>query len=172
MFPKIVMLVSNVILWMIFGFLSKLLNCDLQRSIRNNTGVLHVMAFLALFYLFTLVDTDSKNKPVLTILKDTILLYVFFIMVTKSKWYVVWPLVLSVVAMQLIKHEYDYRKEHKPEAVWSDRTQAKIMNIGVALLIVLSISGVVDYYLIQKAEHSSDFTFIKFIFKEAECKLP
>ena len=150
---------SNVVLWMIFGTLVTMLNCDLQVSIRNNPIFLHVMAFTAIFFLFTLLDNDhTRSLP--TACLQSLYVYVLFLMLIKSKIYFLIPIFILLMIDQAIKYEYNHRKKNGKK-LWN---QQVVSNIITFTIIVLLILGVADYYKLQVKEYKSKFSWINFIF--------
>jgi len=146
--------ISMLMLWLLFGFLSTFVNCDLQRLMTQNIITRHVISLLAFFFLFTLIDSKAN---LLTTWIKTIVVYVLFILLTKNKWYIVLPVLALLLVDQSLKR---YKNE-----VTTDDGKTRIDNARSFLnkiIIVIILLGTLDYYLIQKAEYKNRFSFIKF----------
>jgi hypothetical protein len=85
---------SGMFLWIVFSFLASLINCDIQRMMRQNPLLIHMFGFTAFFFLFTLIDANNKTS-LKTVWFKTFFVYLLFVMMTKAKWYFVLPVLHS-----------------------------------------------------------------------------
>ena len=143
-------------LWIIFSFLSALLNCDLQRFLRLNPLILHLFGLIAFFFLFTLLDYKSTASIYVTWFK-TFFIYILFILMTKSKWYFVIPVLSLLLIDQCIKKQTAYDKDQGNEDI--RKLISKIINISSITLIII---GTIHYMYLQKVEYQKEFSLFKF----------
>lgn len=150
---------SLILMWIIFGYLMVLLNCDLQRLLINTPLFLHGMAILVVFFLMTTIDPNNKSANLLEIFSKTVFVYVCFLLVTKSKWYFALPVIVVISIDQVIK------RAEASKSVEDRLSSNKIYHYGVRGLIVLLVTlGSIDYARLQKLEYKADFTWFKFFF--------
>jgi hypothetical protein len=150
---------SLILMWIIFGYLVVLLNCDLQRLLVNNPLFLHGMAILVVFFLMTTIDPNNKSANLFEIGLKTVFVYICFLLVTKSKWYFALPVIVVISIDQMIK------RADAAKPVEDRITRNKIYHYGVRGVIVLLVTvGSIDYARLQKLEYKSQFTWFKFFF--------
>lgn len=157
---------SVILLWIVFGYLNVLLNCDLQRMLMNRPLFLHGMAIIAFFFLMTTIDPKNKNDEFWKVAVKTVFVYALFVLVTKSKWYFALPVLVVLFVDQALKRR---------EAIAEDTdglTTDKRYRMGVgALITVLVVLGTVDYARLQKLEYKGKFSWFVFFFGLAKrCK--
>lgn len=169
-------------LWLLFGFLSHMVNCDLQRMIKQSVAIRHIIGLTAFFFLFTIIDGGNKDVDVLTLFFKTTLVYVLFIFTTKSKWYFTLPVLGLLMIDQVAKKLYeDKKKLAQAERFTSSeemtgienleqkaRLTNQIINIVVICIIIV---GMLHYMYLQKLEYGEQFSFVKFFFEtNMNCK--
>lgn len=161
---------SSMYLWIVFGFLATMLNCDLQRMLKNNLLVVHLSGLVAFFFLFTLLDSNNKSSVGVVWLK-TVFVYILFVMMTKSKWYFVVPVIILLLLDQTFKKEIAIRVANGKldnEIKGRQEMFTHVVNMLVVLLIVV---GMLHYMWIQYTEYHKDFSLYKFFFGIADrCK--
>lgn len=164
-------------LWLLFGFLSRLVNCDLQRMIEQSSGVRHLVGLMAFFFLFTLIDGSNHSVGVSSLFVKTFFVYILFIFTTKSKWYFALPVLGLLIYDQISKkiHE-DCKKKMKETGMSSEEIDEiderankknKKMNILVVSTIIV---GMLHYMYLQKLEYQKDFSLYKFFLVNNTCK--
>jgi hypothetical protein len=161
--------ISSMYLWLIFGYLSALINCDLQRFMLQNPFVIHSLALVAFFFLFTLLDSNNQTNVGMVWVK-TVVIYAIFLLVTKSKWYFALPVLgLLLVDQTLKKHvQYLERIGKIDEATRSKyKLAARVLN-GITLGLI--VFGTLHYMVLQKIEYKENFSFVKFFFALGQCK--
>lgn len=161
-------------MWLMFGFLSHLVNCDLQRMIQNSAVVRHVICLVAFFFLFTIIDGANTDASIASIIIKTLLVYVLFIFTTKSKWYFALPVLALLALDQVLKKVYEQRKQKqadKDKAAAIEAQHRKINYVINIAVILTSIVGMLDYMHLQKIEYGSKFDLFKFFFQvNTNCK--
>lgn len=159
---------SGMFLWLIFGFLSFLINCDLQRFLTSNPFWIHFFGVVAFFFLFTLVDNNTSSIIIIWI--KTLFVYFLFILMTKSRWYFAVPIIILLVITQSLKKELQIRIINKQDVTVFKRNQEIITNLLQIVIIVLIFIGSIHYLHIQHREHKNDFSIWKFLFYVTKCR--
>ena len=151
---------SLIILWIVFGYLTVLLNCDLQRLMLKNPMFLHVMALIVFFFLFTTLDPNNTGDFGMLVVK-TLFVYVVFILITKSKWYFALPVILLLLVDQLLKRWEALSGTEPSERITQNQWYIYTSRGLISLLVAL---GTLDYARIQKLEYGKKFSWYTFFF--------
>lgn len=156
---------AALFLWLLFGFLSHMINCDLQRLLVSSALVRHAIGVLAFFFLFTLLDGKSRETPTLVLIVKTLLVYILFIFTTKSKWYFALPVLSLLLLDQIMKHSFEYNalntdSEEKKQELQSFHQRVNYI-INVTVIIVILV-GLFHYMYLQKIEYREKFSLYKF----------
>lgn len=160
---------SALYLWLLFGFLSSMVSCDVQRWMRDSHLFRHFVGIVAFFFLFTVIDQKNK-KPVLYVWTKTFFVYFLFILMIKSKWQYSIPVLLLLIIDQSIRVQMDYmERQSKPQeekdndadtvARWNKVRSALSVALGVLIVV-----GVVHYAIRQKNEFGNKFEWSTFFF--------
>jgi hypothetical protein len=158
---------SAIILWLIFGFFSPLLNCDLQQLLTKNVYAKHIGCLVCVFFLIAVFIAPPTQDLGVTWIQ-TLILYVFFIMATKSKLFPILLVLLLLVIDQSIRLEIERRLALDPEAdVKQLKTTRDYLLYSIAILIVL---GCAWYYVIKYQEYGDSFSNVTFFFGSNSCK--
>lgn len=161
---------SGMYLWLIFGYLSALLNCDLQRFLKSHTLITHMFGFVAFFFLFTLLDSNNKNSILVVWLK-TLFIYALFVLMTKSKWYFVIPVLALLLIDQSIKKDIAFKRAAGQDVREAERWQKSITELITYAIITLIVIGTLHYMYLQRKEYKSNFSFYKFFLGWSKCKM-
>ena len=152
---------SALYLWLLFGYLSSMVSCDLQRLMNNSTIFRHFVGIISFQLLFTTLDSENQDDIFRTATK-TLAVYIIFILLTKSKWYFSIPILCMIVLDQSIAYQGKYLRKK------GDETQAntidsvrEVMGVGLIALIVV---GFVHYGFRQYNEFGSAFSFTTLLF--------
>lgn len=159
---------SGMYMWLIFGYLSHLINCDLQRFMYSHALVTHLVGLTAFFFLFTLIDSNTQDVTIWMIWLKTFFIYGLFILMTKSKWYFVVPVLILLLVDQTIK-------KMTPEDAKDERVKLRHKELSSKLnivIIIIIITGSLHYMYLQWLEYKSKFDLAKFFFSaNRKCKL-
>jgi hypothetical protein len=153
--------IAGLYLWLLFGFLSSIVSCDIKRLMTHNIFFRHIVGIIAFFLLFTVIDTDTESD-ILNIWMKTIYIYFMFLLMTKSKWYFSIPVLLLLVVDQSFKFQMKFeekRKNNGPTMALYENIRDKL-NICIIALIVV---GFMHYAIRQYNEYGSKFSLIKLI---------
>lgn len=163
---------AGLYLWLMFGYLSTLLSCNVQRLLTNNIYVKHFMAIICFFFLMTAIDKDNKLHPIAA-LKKTAIVYVVFMLSVKSRILPLYMIILLIDQIVLLYINYlENKKKTKDIEYWK-----KIRDYTFKGFIILSVLGFIDYGLIKydKFGSSTDpnktFSFITLFFGSNNCDM-
>jgi hypothetical protein len=151
-------------LWIIFGFLSTMLNCDIQKAMHTSPAILHCMGILAFFFLFTVLDS-ANNAPLYVLWGKTLSVYALFLMWIKSKFYFSVVVLLILAVDQNIKVQISHQNTDASK-VFLTRTDhlttARKWLWGSAVAVI--VTGFVAYVVRQYLEFRGDFSLIRLVF--------
>lgn len=160
---------AGMYLWLIFGLLSTMVNCDIQRFILYNPIGLHIFAIIAFLFLFTLIDQNNKTSVFIIVIK-TFLIYVLFLLITKSKWYFILPILILLLIDQLLKKQLAIEKEKQKDTETLEMFQQAYTNVIIYLIMGMAVIGALHYAYLQKQEYQNEFSWFKFFFTVTKCK--
>jgi hypothetical protein len=158
-------------MWIAFSHLANMLNCDLQRLLKTNLFVVHITGVTSFFFLFTLLDPNNKSSLGIIWLK-TLMVYVLFVLMTKSKWYFVVPVLILLLLDQSVKKEVAIREARGiPDDSFKGRQELITKTINTTIIVVI-IVGTLHYMYLQYIQHRKHFSLTQFFFGLSDnCKM-
>jgi hypothetical protein len=162
---------SALYLWMAFGLMTTIINCDLQRAMRLSPFLFHFVGITAFFFLFTLID-PSNTVGVHMVWLKTIFVYGMFVLMTKSKWYFTVPVLGLLLVDQTQKKQVAFIKARQ-EASDGDLDAYQVLSseyINKAV-IGLIVVGALHYMYLQKLHFKSKFSLYKFFLTTGGCRV-
>jgi len=153
--------IIGLYLWLLFGYLSSMVTCDLQKLMKDNILFRHFIGIVSFFFLFTI--HNSNNCHIIILLQKTILIYFIFLVMIKSKLYFALPVLFLLIIDQIIKYhkEYLYKKNKLDKSIKKYEYLRIIINKIIKFLIII---GFLDYVILQYLEFGNDFLLYKLIF--------
>ncbi len=158
---------AAIILWLIFGFFSPLLNCDLQYMLTKNVYAKHIGCIICVFFLIAVFIVPTTQELWVTWCQ-TLILYIFFIMATKSTLFPIIMVLILLCIDQTIRLEIEKRLAQNPEA--NVETLKKIRTYLLYIIAVVIIIGCAWYYTIKYKEYGDKFSNLTFFFGSNSCK--
>lgn len=153
---------SSMYLWLLFGFLSSMVSCDMQTWMQTHPGFRHALGIIAFFFLFTVLDSQNKLGVGYTVLK-TLMVYMLFILLTKSKWYFSLPALALMIADQTIKVHINYLQNNGADSAalsgWKDARRYLLYTMTVSIVL-----GAIHYAWRQRNEFGAEFKWSKLLF--------
>jgi len=159
--------IAGLYLWLLFGFFTSLLSCDIQRVMTNNIYIKHIMALVTFFFLMSVVDKDNNIDVGQTWLK-TFLVYILFMLSIKNKILVSATIIVLLLVDQTIKVHMDYKQRNND--MRNMQQLQKIRSILFYILIIIILLGYISYYFRQKNEFKDKFSHFKLFFGTTECR--
>ena len=159
---------SALYLWLLFGFLSSMVSCDIQKWMMKDLFFRHFIGIIAFFFLFTVLDNSNKISIGVTWLK-TITVYLVFLLMVKSKWYFSIPVLLLLITDQSLKVHHDYLQKNNSndDSLASLNKWRNYLSIAIYSIIII---GFIAYGIRQYKEFGADFSWIKLLLHYG-CKL-
>lgn len=162
---------SGLYLWMLFGYLATMMNCDLQRFIKTNVLFRHFIAVASFFFLFTVIDSDNK-APIHIIWMKTLFVYCLYILAIKSKWYFAVPVIGLLLIDQTIKIHVKYinnnaeNDDSKDAAKETENYNSIRSNINTFIIFIIG-AGFIHYIFRKYRQFGSKFSLYKLITSES-----
>jgi len=160
---------AGIFLWVLFGYLSRILNCDLQRLMNTHPLVIHLIGVTTFFFLFTILDNNNKIHIALVWLK-TFIVYGAFLLMTKSKWYFIVPILVILLVDQTIRKHLAIQVGRGEDTIKLEETQKKLSKVFETIILILILIGTGHYMMLQRSEYKDDFSFFTFFFGITQCK--
>ena len=172
--------VAGLYLWLLFGFLSTIVSCDIKRLMTHNVFFRHVVGIISFFLLFTVIEVESE-MDVFSIWIKTIYIYFIFLLMTKSKWYFSIPVLFLLLVDQSLKFQINFEKKKEEvkdadlgengngenvENGENDSIIVRYENIRNKLnvsMIALIVVGFLHYTFRQYNEFGPKFSLIKLV---------
>ena len=152
---------SSIFILILFNVLEESMNCDVQRMIKNNQYIKHIVGLVSIFFLFTTVG-NKKSKHIISLWGKTIVTYFIFLLLAKSKWYFSLPVAILLLLEQSLKiqeyHNIDNSKDYNKKIYVITR------NIITYSIFILIFTGAIDIGIKQYNDHKDNFNFFKLFF--------
>lgn len=147
---------TTVYLWLLFGYLSSMVSCDLQRWMQTNTAFRHFVGVVSFFFLFTILDVKNREHTSLVVAK-TLVVYIMFLMMVKSKWYFSIPVILVLIIDQTAKVHIEYLEEQNLPT----ENYIQVRKGCTLVMTLLIVTGFISYAIRQHQEFGKDFSWGK-----------
>lgn len=151
-------------LWLLFGYLSDTVGCDIQRLMRKNGVFRHFVALLTFIIVFSLFENGEESKPSYYFIVNAIVLYVFFVLLSKNKKEFAIPVLLLICIERLLDNEVGRQDLESSDGL------AMFLNVFRIILFVIIVTGFLSYLYKQRKDKKEDFTFYKFLFSTDNCR--
>ena len=152
--------ISGLYLWLLFGFLSTMVSCDIKQFM-DNVYFRHFIGLIAFFLLFTITDKDN-DLDIGGIWIKTFFVYFIFLMMTKSKWFFSIPVLLLLIIDQSYKFEIEFIQKDKKE-INKIQKYENIRKYLYYVIMTLIVIGFIHYTLKQYNQYGSKFSFTKLL---------
>ena len=155
------------------NFLSELLNCKVQHTLKHNMVYKHLLGFLTLYFFITLISRSETHPSNIGYrIGFTLIIYLFFIISTRIAfrfWFLFIISIGIVYIIDLFKQEEKKKHKHKRNnrlIELFDKVQKGL--IGIASLLMLI--GFITYIGEKKSEYGTQFQWRTFFFGKSICK--
>ena len=158
------------------NFLAETFPCRMQYLLRSNMLVKHLFGFFTMIF-FVVLSSGIKGQNIFKIVQSSFLLYILFILISKSQIYIFYIILLFLCITYII----NIIKEEEKENLKKDEKIDKLINEKInnyeytiyvlyILIIILTIIGVILYIGEKKIEYKNTFSYITFFFGKPSCK--
>lgn len=159
---------ASLYLWILFGFLASMINCDFQRWIHSNIWFRHFIGLVGFFLLFSVIEEDGES-PVGAVWLKTLFVYGIFLLTIKMKWYFSLPIFIILIVDQSMKVQQEYLKKKKAGDPSLQKIET-VRNYFNPIICILAVTGFSFYAIRQKAEFGKNFSWTKLLF-HSTCKI-
>ena len=153
--------IAGLYLWLLFGFLSSIVSCDIKLLMTNNIYFRHFVGIISFFLLFTVIDKDN-DMDIISIWIKTCFIYFIFLLMTKSKWYFSIPVLLLLLVDQSFKFQIEFTQKVDPKSNKINYYENIRKKVYISI-IVLIVIGFIHYAIRQYKEFGSKFSFAKLL---------
>jgi len=157
------------------SYFEPLFSCDLQRMFTKSILAKHVLAFVSVFFLITLVDEEKEIRSLGEMFKTTGVVYALYILSTKAKAYFVLPMLIVLFLDQIAKVQVgivDKREEEKLAREGDIAMRAKLIKVREAMtwvIVALIFAGMASYYVRARSEFGDRFSTTAFFAGTNRC---
>jgi len=162
------------------NFLAELFPCRIQKMLKENIYVKHLVGFLTLFFFGVLTIPDLANIGGII---NSFLLYLIFVItanVDYKIWIVLFVLYAIMYLLHLIKQDYTKIKDGTKKMHTSNEVTIfnkiniehinKIQALVITLISVLTIVGFIIYMGEKKLEYGKKFKYSIFFTGKTNCQ--
>ena len=160
------------------NYVGDLLSCDMQRFLTRSVISKHLIILLgALFWVAEV--TDANGEAFATVIGRAIAIYGLFVVSTKSEWWALVPVLMLLIADQILRVFQSKREvtsdidAHTPRELagqhgtdWVVCTRTGVQIACVAILLV----GFAAYAARQARDHGGAFDLATFVLGTAKCR--
>ena len=171
------------------GFIGDIFGCASKRILSLNIYAKHIV-FICLIY-FTIDFSSEDNMHPINILKLTVELWIFYLMVIRMNIYFTVLVGLLLFLLYVVDEFYEYviqeelkihldtindddkKKEEEKKLKFLKKEHEYLKNIVLILeylIILITIIGFIYYFIKQKIDKKNKFSYSKFILGDLTCE--
>lgn len=157
------------------NYLDDLLPCKVQKLMRNNLIMKHLVAFMILYFLTVLTIPELKSIKGIV---SAVGLYTLFLLSIKIN-YIAWAIMLFIYAIVYLMNIAigDLKKKINKSTTKEERelkensiiTMRRIMSWLVIVNMVIIVVGFIYYFGMKKMQHGNQFSLQQFFFDVPIC---
>ena len=152
------------------NFLSETMGCQMQKLLTNNMFAKNIIILMVIYFALGFAS-DQTNPHPLDIIKQTLLIWVFFLIFNKMDVYYTAIVAFLLFSILLCKDYLKYyktenEKENNEKIVYLEDIVDKI----VIVTLLITIVGFFIYFSKQRSDHSDSFSYTKFILGSPKCE--
>jgi hypothetical protein len=155
------------------NFIGDTFLCKIQDLLAGSIAARHIIAITTLYFFVLIVDDRFKNYHPLKMILVSMLVYLYFLISTKSKRQYFIAAISLLVIIALFENIKIYLQNKKTELSNNERRfmdNIKKIQIGVfGLMVLITFIGFFIYLGEKKVEYPN-FSSIKFLFGTKFCK--
>ena len=167
--PQILQGIFLIMLTIIGGVAESTFSCQTLKLLHTNMFAKQFV-IICLIY-FTIDFTDNKNSHPLDTLKNTIVIWIAYIVMSKQNIHFTITIFLLLVSLYIIQNYLEYledEKNHSQNKHLQDKLKQSSMYIKY-ILVGISFIGFVLYFIKERKEHKKNYSLLKFIFGANKC---
>ena len=160
------------------NFLAEIFPCGLQYVLRNNMIIKHTFGLFTMIF-FVVLSHKNKNKNIYDIIKNSLGLYLFFIILSRCEIHIFFIVLIFLgitYIINILKHDIMNQKINKKgDKKRQDENNKKLMiynNMTFILYILIILStflGLLIYMGEKKIEYKKKFNYFTFFIGKHKC---
>lgn len=155
------------------NFVGSTLSCQVQYQMTNNVFIKHVIILFIIYLTLTVLDPYAGNKSPVYSVKNTLIIWAFYIMFTKQDlFYSSLSIVLLAIAYisdQFVMYYDKINKDTNPEKKQTANIAKSMRNFSFGGSALVIIVGFASYLISKQNEYGDKFDITKFIFGTPIC---
>jgi len=171
---KIVLSIFAFYLLIFCNFTKELIGCKLNYHLSTNMYAKHIVAFILLYFLVIIVDSDNIENTYLYNLGITFIIYILFIITTRIPYYLIIIILILLIILFIINRiKKKEEKKTKEESEYNKNEVNKYFYIELSIIILIFLFMIIGfiYYGIEKyCEYKNNFSIFTFIIGNTTCK--
>jgi hypothetical protein len=159
----------TVLFFVTLGILSnysgQLLSCDVQTLFDTNMYAKHILGFLTVLFFNVMEDASENANEIHVYILQSLILYLWFVMLTRTHIVVAIGIISMVVAIYIID-----ARARKPRP--GDNVKKIKLASSVLRWVTLGVTfvGMLHYLWLKRLEYGKDFSIIRFIVGTPNCR--
>ena len=151
------------------NFLSETMGCQMQKLLTNNMFAKNIIILMVIYFALGFASDQTNSHP-LQIMKQTLFIWVFFLIFNKMDVYYTTIVAFLLFSILLCKDYIKYyqsrnEKEYNEKIVYLENITDKI----VIVTLLITIVGFFIYFSKQRSDYNDSFSYTKFIFGSPKC---
>jgi hypothetical protein len=173
---KIIISIFIFYLLIFCNYTKELIGCKLNYYLSTNIYAKHLIAFLLLYFLIIIVDSDNIENTYLYNIGISFIVYILFIITTRIPYYLIIPILILLIILYIINKIKKKEQEKNAAIPISPYEKNEVdkyfyMELSLILIIILLMSiGFIYYGLEKYCEYGKKFSILTFIIGNTTCK--
>lgn len=152
------------------NFLGELVSCKFREVLSSNMIIKHLLGLITFGFLVILAGIDFENNNVYYEgIIITILLYIWFLLSTKTHVYITLIILLQFFIMYIISYRIKYLKNKKKST-----NNLELINKYILIITaIITIFGTIHYGYLKKIElnkRNEKFSLFYFLIGKVKCR--
>jgi len=151
------------------NFLAQLFGCKLRYIFSNFQPIRHILGFTVALFFVVLTDSKLSSSHPSKKLLYAALLYLWFILSTRTHWIFTVIMLLMLVSVYIIDIFKKYEIENGNDQSYVNKLEKAQFILGIAAFVV-TILGFIIYLGDKKDEYSGEWSWSQFFIGKTDCK--
>jgi len=167
---KIIISIFLFYLLIFCNYTKELIGCKLNYYLSTNMYAKHLVAFLLLYFLIIVVDSDNIENTYLYNIGISFLIYILFIITTRIPYYIIIVILILLIILYII-NKLKKKEQEKNLETKNEVNKYFYMELSLIFIIMILMSiGFVYYGLEKYCEYGKKFSILTFILGNTTCK--
>lgn len=165
------------------GYVSKVLSCQLQKTLETNIYMKHFIGFILIFVFIMLeggwdfdpeenqkADVNWSNGNSLHTIVFASILYVAFVLSSKMKLIPNLVFLSILFFIYIVNTQRLYWTNRQAISKWTEDMMKQSERMLIGGSVVAFMYGITDYYMYQTRQYGSSFRLSTFLIGKNDCK--